>query len=71
MRQRLSRFFDRLNIVRGEGRQVMLTRRAIKVQLHNQHPECVGVHDAHADLAANNRAIANLGRKALATILRA
>lgn len=71
MRQRLSRFFDRLNVVRGEGRQVMLTRRAIKQQLHDQHPECVGVQDAHADLRANNLALRNLGRKALATILRA
>ncbi len=71
MRQRLSRLFDRLNVVRGDGRQVMLTRRAIKAQLHNQHPEYVGMQDAYADLAANNLALRNLGRKALAAILRA
>ncbi|MEK7459005.1 MAG: hypothetical protein AAB663_01220 [Patescibacteria group bacterium] len=71
MRQRLSRFFDRLNVVRGEGRQVMLTRRAIKQQLRVQRPDCIGIEQTHSDLASNNQALRNLGRKALATILRA
>lgn len=71
MRTKIKRLFDRLAVVRGEGTQVMITRRAIKQQLRVQRPDCIGIEQTHADLRANNRAIANLGRKALATILRA
>ena len=71
MRQQIDRLIKQFVTIRGNGRQLILTRRDIKQLIRAQHPECVGVHEAHADLAANSRAIRNLGRKALATILRA